>query len=647
MATRNYTWVTAPSGTEGTTTVYVDADFGSDVTGDGTRQRPYQTLTKGYNAKTTRPTTIVCRGTFCEQIANGNHSAAINGDYWGAATFDGQGQFLIYGFTHNKMIIRNVPIARGDETVWSGSPLLAGVGRAINAGAVGYAVAVSGVAGSSVCLHKTALYYGYIGGNTAVERVVYDSPLHNTTYLLKLAGRQNEQMMAGRQNEQMMKNCTVYGVPSVADRAKAQYGSSIVGTIFSRFAMVGNELLQRTYTRCVFAADVTWWWLTATNGNSGTPEQLVLTGETSAEREQSLLAQLEAKGLADNLMPIFEDCVFSEQSADEIFNGAESGDFTLIPGCDADWQTASGTYCGALPPAINIPVLEDSTARVGTWDERSVSGCLSVETKDGVTSICFDTDSPSEEGEIYSKIITVDPTKVQLSSVWSEVASRMRSYGVRMWKENIMGDTHVVGDTLPIGHYVVRGDGFVVWENNLVAPGGTIFVTTEGTTFSMDDPTKESKLDEIIDPSMMDVVYCRCRSVVYARVGVNDDLQLGATYLNDGASDIVYHNRRIVPGESFVCMWSGERFTCADATQKIAVMFDDTRVPTAEWIPAATMAEYFVGKSGGAIIDDAYGVPYSSGNVRSYAQTLAKSTMDRRYVQFCIKVRSYGTGEVI
>jgi len=635
MATRNYTWLTAPTGTEGTTTVYVDGDFGSDIYGDGTRQNPYRTLTKAYNAKSTKPTTIVCRGLFSEQMSDGNHACAIKGDFWGAATFDGQGQMLIYGFEHKKMIIRNVPYSQGDETVWSGSHLLAGVGRANAASSVGSAAYVFGVAGSSVCLHKTALYFGYIGGNTAVEHVVYDSPVHNSVYPLKLAGY----------GDMIMKNCTVYGVPNIADRSKAANGRTVAGTVFGRFAMVANEQIKRTFQGCVFASDVTWWWLTADRGDEGSPEQIVLTGSTSAERQQSLLDQLTERGYAANLMPVFSDCVFSSQTSAQLFNAPEQGDFTLIPGCDADWQNAKNTYCGALPPALHIAVMTDSTGVAGTWDERSVSGCLTVEAPDNVPTITLDTDSPSAEGEIFSKILTIDPARVQIASVWAEVASRMRSYGTRLWKENIMGSEYAAGETLPIGKYIVKGAGGIAYDGELLQPGDTVYVSATGTTFALDGG-QVSTMVELVDPTVMDAVYCRCRSVVYARVGVNDDLQLGATYLNDGTESITYHNRVIVPGESFVCMWSGERFTCEDTDQKIAVLFDDTRVPASEWIPAALMGDYFVGKTGGAIEQDEYGVPLSSGNMRAYDVSLAKSTMDKRYIQFCLKVRRYGTGEI-
>ena len=121
--TREYKWRTASSGVEGTATVYVDSFTGSDLYGDGTRANPYKSLTRAFNAKTAKPTKIVCRGTFSEML-DGNHSTSIDGDYLGAAVFDGADQNVLYGFGHNNMIIRNIPAFSIT------SRLLAGVGRA-------------------------------------------------------------------------------------------------------------------------------------------------------------------------------------------------------------------------------------------------------------------------------------------------------------------------------------------------------------------------------------------------------------------------------------------------------------------------------------------------------------------------------------
>ncbi len=132
--------------TRNTAYVYVDSMTGDDLGGDGTMANPYKTLGKAYRGRSATPGTIVCRGRFCEDMADGNHSTMIRGDYMGAAVFDGEDAFIIYGFGHANMIIENCAPATYDLVVNTGSWLLAGVGRASY---VGSADNVYGVAGSN------------------------------------------------------------------------------------------------------------------------------------------------------------------------------------------------------------------------------------------------------------------------------------------------------------------------------------------------------------------------------------------------------------------------------------------------------------------------------------------------------------------
>ena len=631
MATREFKWRTAPSGVEGTSTVYADANFGSDDFGDGTRGNPYKTLTKSYNAKSTKPTTIICRGTFREKLSNGNHSCAINGDYMGAAVYDGENVNIIYGFGHKNMIFKNVRPGDSSDVVQSGAPVPGGVGRAIAATHVGYANLVFGVAGSSVSMHKSALYFGYIGGNTAVSNCVYDSPVHNANYYLSLGGNQNERFL---------EKCTVYNV-AVKDRVKCQYGNTVDKTIFGKFAFIGNELRRITFTYCIFASDCHWYWF---NGTKGTDEagyeEIILTGETSSERIQNLLNALTTKGLASNLMPVFTECTFSDQSSDQIFNAPDDGDFTLIPGCVADWSLiGENEYCGALPPAKRIRVMSDSTGVPETWDENSASGCIEVSDN----AIMLNTESLSLIGEILSKIIHIDPETTQYNYIQNIVESKFNGLRTILNDENYMGDTYQAGDTLPIGRYIVYGQS-AIYDGNTFTDGNIIKVTAEETTFASDN---SAVLIQVVEPNIMDVVYVRSTPVVSARVGVNDNLQRGATYLNDGDTNITYRNRTIVPGESFVCLLDDEHFSCDDTSYEIAVMFDDTRVPASEWIPAQQYGEYFVSKRGGAIQVDEYGIPYSSGNYMSYqGAALLKTILSQRYIQLAYRVKRYGTGIV-
>ena len=147
MAKKFY-WRTAPTGTEGVNTVYIH-ELGSNEFGDGTRQKPYQTLDY-WNVNST-PSLVVCIGTFTCPLLTGNHSTTIKGDYYGAATFDGKGLYCPYGFSMQNMRIINT----GIEGISLGS--LFGVGRANNANNVGNANNVNGLA-APFCEKKICKY---------------------------------------------------------------------------------------------------------------------------------------------------------------------------------------------------------------------------------------------------------------------------------------------------------------------------------------------------------------------------------------------------------------------------------------------------------------------------------------------------------
>ena len=102
MATRPLKWRTIYS--SGYT--YVDSEFGSNVFGNGSMAKPYATLGKKTDAS------IICRGYFSENVnKNGfNSGKSINGDYYGAAVFDGNLTGTVYGWWLNNMIIKNYGI---------------------------------------------------------------------------------------------------------------------------------------------------------------------------------------------------------------------------------------------------------------------------------------------------------------------------------------------------------------------------------------------------------------------------------------------------------------------------------------------------------------------------------------------------------
>lgn len=639
MTTRDYVWLTNPSGTEGTNTVYVDSVMGDDVQGDGKRNNPYKTLTKAWTAKGTKPGTIVCRGLFSEQMTEGTHSTSIMGDYYGAAIFDGQGQYLIYGYTVGNMIILNAK-SGSNVPVHVNTVAFRGVGRANLAAYVGFAADanhVYGVGSSSAFVGKSGLYWGIIGGNTAVKRIVYWKPYcSEDTYLLVL----------GTLARPGLDYCTVYdagfddeGQPTKMRKSPSNnindYGV-VKSTILSKTAIILNDTLRKNYTDCLFDADCKFYYFDGNDSKSGYTE-ISLDGVAKEECGDYLITQLKQmytdKGIATNkqYMPSFINCIFSAQTANELFNNAELGDMTLIPGCDADIENG---YVGALPPAKNIPIMDDSTGHKETWDERSVSGCCIVSDN----KIYIDPNSDSARGSILSKILTINPRTTQFNGIYALINSQWhRGYALgsndkyTAAGENAIYDptTYAAGDALPVGTYLVT-KGTVSTTDYTYEAGEAFRVTTAG--FSFTDNGGEAI--QVLEPNAGNVLYCRCRSAIYKYVNAGEALTRGATYLNVSGGEITYHGRAIADGESFVCMTDIET-----AAAKLAVVFDDDGVPPSEWVPARFWGEYYVGKDAGAIKYDNYGIPYGTGNTRTWKQTsLYKSTLDRKFVQFKIEV---------
>ena len=638
MATDIMRWRTGPSGTEGISTVYADSRFGSDLFGTGTRANPYQSLGKAYRATSSRPARIICRGRFSEMLADGNHACEISGDYYGAATFDGAGYYLIYGFTHNNLIIVNTGVGTYDLAVHTGSEAFAGVGRAHAASGVGGAYDVYGVAGSSVMIDRASHYWGCIGGTSACKYVGVSRPRRNETHRIWIGGNGNDVVLG---------HSTVYGCV-IEDRMKKQspanYTATCASTIFAEFALIANDI-KVNYTSCLFAADARWYYLTGAHGGTGTVIELPLSGTTSAERQASLLEQLNAKyeeysvAEASRYIPVFKDCIFSTQTSEEIFNNPSKQDFTLREGSDAIINES--VYLGAFPPALNVPILDDSTGVVGSWDELSASGCITV----ADDTICLDETSTSMSGEILSKIVKINPANYQLNGIFAHCIDKFTDYCAYLNRQQITGASYSAGETLPIGVYIVKGS--VIYQENNISNNSILVVSENNTTFADDNYT--SQLIEVLHPNTMDVVYIRARSTIYAKIKASDGLERGGIYLNIGNKNVTYHGREYAPGESFVAKYDNETFTCDDAAYEVGIMFDDSRVPTSEWVPARMFGEYFVMKQSGAIRLDANGIPVSSGNYLAYQTTanggfsdqLRKSIISQAYVQFAIFVNKY------
>ena len=636
--TKDYKWRTAVSSGEGTTTRYVDGNTGSDLFGTGTMANPYRTLGRAYRVSDTKPTTIICRGCFSEMLVDGNHICSINADYYGAAVFDGRDQFLIYGFRHKNMIFRDTCIGNTDMVLYDsrGSGSLAGVGSASNAVYVGNAFSVYGVAGSPNLMHKVALYMGVIGGNTACKYLGFSRVKNHPSYPIQLGGYQNSAVL---------QNSTVYGVEDISHRVKTgntSYLKIITSSIFAKFAMIANDV-KFEFRNCLFAADVKWYYLSGSNGKTGA-EEIVIEGNDSQSKIESLQTQLMAIYVANNIaeanryIPTFVNCIFSEQTSGELFNNPEDGDLTLRVGSEA--ITSEYEYIGAFPPAINIPILSNSLGIAETWDETTCSGCISV-TND---AICLNESNTSMNGEIMSKVIQVDTSRNPLNGLYALTQNRFADHYAYLNNiDAISTKQYMAGEPLPIGRYVVKGA--ILYKDVNIDNDMILVVSEENTTFA--DEIEDSFVRPIIEPNIIDVIYVRCRGGIYAKCLQTESLQRGATYINYGNSNIMYRNREIVPGESFVAM--GEDYWSGPAGYDIGILFDDTRVPDSDWVPAQMFGEYFALKENGAIKLDGDDIPVGSGNYLAwqtaanggYRGYLPKAIMNQAFVQFKIAIKRY------
>ena len=396
-------------------------------------------------------------------------------------------------------------------------------------------------------------------------------------------------------------------------------------------------------------------------------------GNTSAERQADLIAKITDKYTEWGQTVVkatFNSCIFSDKTSYEIFVDVDRSCYNLKPGCEA--VTKSGTYYGALPPAEYVPIYTDSTGIAESWDERTCGGCISVEQDTDITgnpqpgTICVDDVSIDLTGEIYSKILAIDPKEIQLSGFYAVSESKFNDYATHLNLVSRMdtSNEYLAGDSLPIGRYKVRGSVILSQTvsdtvvTTVIGNGGNAVVT--GTNASFADDGVTSALIPYIDPNIMDVIYCRCRSVIYRTVQAGQPLYPNVTYYNNTQETLTYRSRPIVPGESFVCMNAEDVFTCEnDPTISIAIMFDDRTniasaerlVPAAEWVPAQLWGEYFVDKAGGVMQHDTDGIPISSGNYLAFQPTSAggysdrmhKSILNQKYIQLAIFVNRFNS----
>mgnify|MGYP003301608079 FL=1 len=107
-----------------------------------------------------------------------------------------------------------------------------------------------------------------------------------------------------------------------------------------------------------------------------------------------------------------------------------------------------------------MPILDDSTGVVGSWDELSASGCIAV----ADNAICIDETSQSRTGEILSKIVKINPAAYQLNGIFAYCMDKFTDYHTFLSRQQITGATYSAGETLPIGVYIVKGA--VIYQEN-------------------------------------------------------------------------------------------------------------------------------------------------------------------------------------
>ena len=606
-------WRTKNGGT------YVDSFIGDDYNGDGTPQNPYQSLGRAWRGSERKPNTITCRGYFAEDMADGNHLATIQGDYYGAAVFDGQSTYMLYGFRHTKMIIKNLPLS-GSFSVTARADL-AGAGSAFNGTFVLDPMLsargdVKGLSGPSCFVQNSPVYIGCIGGYNNNNYEIYDTPKYMSTSYKLYFGEQ-------------LAHSTVYNVALAdrinnSDRGLTHYRPSHSYNIYAKCDFWINE--KMTFNNCYFTSDCNFY------KSDGTKIEMSGTKEKRLATIQAMQAQI-----TSGEKTTFNSCVFGTKTAEETFNNPTHGDFTLKLTAEAFYYDNDNKqqYYGALQPSINIPILASSDGIPQTWDEHSISGMLGIKNN----SIYINEDAAFTEGDVLSKIIKLDVNSYYVNAIWGLFESKLPTFGILANTRKFIESTYNPGETLPIGRYKVSGS--IMYEGAKYTDGSIINVTFDHTTYSVAD-TGAGTLSLLHDVNIEDAIYVRCSNAIYLTIKASEGLQKGATYYNNGKMPITYAGRTIAPGESFIATNSTDTFTAPNPNYKIAVMFDDSRVPSFEWIPASFWGQYFVATQFGTIKTDKEGIPYGSGNYKSWQDKEANTIntpLNLRYCQFRIYVQ--------
>ena len=569
---------------------------------------------------------IICRGLFSDNLT-GAQTANINGDYYGAAVWDGQSLYSIYGFRHNNMIFINSAV----------STLYVGVGGAPANSNVGKVDLAYGLAGSPAFVDNCCLYWGVIGG-ISINFAVYSRIKPNANYLVSLGSYCGAITWS--------ENLTIYGTGKTSMRKAITTGPG--KGFYYRYSLLSAMAIYLdqagTFDRCMFAGDCTFW----IGDTEFTP-----TGVTDADKLASIVTALAGlPGVAGTDKVVITStgdtqCRYTSQTAADLFNNVTVQDYTLKPAGDAVLSTTDPlyvpgvfTYFGAMKPSLNVPILADSSGVVGSWDERTATGVLSVPADNIMQLDISDTEGLSE---IMTKVITINNQLIVMDGIKALMIPKMND---RYYMEDraMVSDTPIYKETeLAVGRYIVRGAS-LTYGGATYNIGDIVYVSATGTSFSAADMVPY--LLAVSDPNIWNCIHVRATNVIYATVAVGGALQDGGIYLNYGNENITYQTRTIVPGESFMAVGSADSFT-GSAGYLIGIVFDDTRVPAAKWIPALCFDDYFNGIYGTQQVVDDDGRPASCGNPKAWVEPLkssyTKELLNRTYFQLKVMLRRYDT----
>ena len=403
--------------------------------------------------------------------------------------------------------------------------------------------------------------------------------------------------------------------------------------------------------------------VTVTTLSNATDAQFIPTGADNVAKMQSIINK---NTLLGTYGITFIECKYTSQLSSDIYNNHAKLDYTLKHSSDAVFtQTIVSApdkyYYGALKPAINVAIHDNSDGKAGCWDNRTVNGDIVVANN----SINIDNASPySDVSTILSKIITINPNEIVLDEL-KALHIPIFNQKYYLGDKKMVLDTRIyAGTTLAIGRYIVRS-AKIRYGIDDISVGNIVNVTTAGTTFSDLDGNTAYVL-EIQDPNIWNPVHVRMAPFIYGIAtadtsGVGAPLKAGVTYLNFGNENVTINQglpsqRTLVPKESFIAE-TGNTWHASE-NYELGIIFDDDAVvenrivPSGEWMSALSYRNFFNYLNGTNQVydtenDEIHGGKrlMSSGNPKAYkspyVNVYGSQLMNRAYLQFKIILRRW------